>query len=209
MKTLYKYVKQFGPDNDPHTLDQIMTPEKPKLGPDNNFTTYIYICIYIYIFICIYVYTYADADRQTRAALNMASYMIEVWTPLCSETVPGTPNKNGLNFGTRFHSHSARSRGQFFEGRTKANKTKDQEKVNLKKGLLKKRARKYLKLQVTVLFVAQIVTPLFDIHSNNPLFGKGGGICWKVAKFTISTYFCSVWGGVLVFENPPKIQKMT
>ena len=39
-------------DNDT-TLDQIMTPERAKLGPDNNFTIYlsIYLSIYLYIYI--------------------------------------------------------------------------------------------------------------------------------------------------------------
>ena len=35
---------KLGPDNKPY-LDQIITPETPKLGPDNNFTTHIYIYI--------------------------------------------------------------------------------------------------------------------------------------------------------------------
>ena len=35
-------------------LDQIITPEKAKLGPDNNSTACTYIYIYVYIYICVY-----------------------------------------------------------------------------------------------------------------------------------------------------------
>ena len=36
-------------------LDQIMTPQKPKLGPDNDTTACIYIYIYVYIYISLSV----------------------------------------------------------------------------------------------------------------------------------------------------------
>ena len=35
-------------------MDQIITPERAKLGPENNTTAYIYIYIYKYIYIYIY-----------------------------------------------------------------------------------------------------------------------------------------------------------
>ena len=45
----YKYARNdLGPDNNPY-LAQIITPEKAKLGPDNNFTACIYTYIYIYV----------------------------------------------------------------------------------------------------------------------------------------------------------------
>ena len=45
-ETLFsKRENKLGPVNDP-TLDQIMTPQKAKLGPENNFTAYTYIYIF-------------------------------------------------------------------------------------------------------------------------------------------------------------------
>ena len=41
----YRLEKQLGPDNNTY-LAQIITPEMAKLGPDNNFTVYIYIYIW-------------------------------------------------------------------------------------------------------------------------------------------------------------------
>ena len=39
-------------------MAQIITPQKAKLGPDNNTTAYIYIYIYMYIYMYIYIYVY-------------------------------------------------------------------------------------------------------------------------------------------------------
>ena len=36
-------------------LDQIMTHQKAKLGPDNNTKNYIYVCVYVCIYLCVYV----------------------------------------------------------------------------------------------------------------------------------------------------------
>ena len=47
--TIFIGWKQLGPDNNTY-LAQIITPEKAKLGPDNNFTAYIYIYIYFFFF---------------------------------------------------------------------------------------------------------------------------------------------------------------
>ena len=48
LKPLFYRLKQLGPDNNTY-LAQIITPKMAKLGPDNNFTAYIYISIYIYL----------------------------------------------------------------------------------------------------------------------------------------------------------------
>ena len=40
--------KQLGPDNNPY-LDQIITPEPPQLGPENNFSQHIYIYTHTYV----------------------------------------------------------------------------------------------------------------------------------------------------------------
>ena len=53
-ETPFKQAKdKLVPDNNPY-LDQIITPERAKLGPDTNFTIYMYVCMYV----CIYVYIY-------------------------------------------------------------------------------------------------------------------------------------------------------
>ena len=39
---------RLGQDNNPY-WDQMITPDAPKLGPDKNFTAYMYIYIYTYI----------------------------------------------------------------------------------------------------------------------------------------------------------------
>ena len=74
LKPLYNRLQnKLGPDNDPY-LDQIITPETTKLGPDNDFTAYAYTYIYIerdrQIDSSIYIYVYMYmANASTCAAL--------------------------------------------------------------------------------------------------------------------------------------------
>ena len=52
LETTIKQAKNdLGPDNNPYLpyLAQTITPEEAKLGPDNNFTTYIYIHTHTHI----------------------------------------------------------------------------------------------------------------------------------------------------------------
>ena len=79
-------------------------------------------------------------------------------------------NKNVLSKGVE-----EKNKHEILQGKTKANKPKDQEKEkNSKKGLFGEKKTENISNCRSRFFVAQIVTPLFDIHSNSALFGRGG-----------------------------------
>ena len=70
-------------------LNQIITPQKAKLGPDNNSTTFIYLSIYIYIYIWqrpyihMYVYVYVCVSfSYFPHALSMYCAVM-FWLSLC------------------------------------------------------------------------------------------------------------------------------
>ena len=68
-----KLKNKFGPDTNPY-LDQIITPEAPKLGPDNNFTANInkYINKHIYIYIL-----------ELKTGPNFAFFSVKNWSIFC------------------------------------------------------------------------------------------------------------------------------
>ena len=96
-----------------------------------------------------------------------------------------------------------KSKHDILQGKTKANKTKRPRKSEEfeERVFLGKKARKYLKLQVTVFRSTDSNTP-FDIHSNSALFGRGAHVL-ECSKFTIFTSLCSVFLWVFILNPPP------
>ena len=56
LETTKKDKNKLGPGSNPY-LEQIITLSRAKLGPDNNFTSYIYTYTYIHIYIYIYLFS--------------------------------------------------------------------------------------------------------------------------------------------------------